>query len=160
MWKVQVHKREVWLLLLSIIIHTAQLRKSEISPGRIHHISGSHLWFLSQVSVYHCKLKFIEQYWGAAKLIYKTVRTSLKMKDMKEMEDTSRTHLMTCQLSKSNGEFLFLRLLIMVDNQSYQLFESRCPVYQCIWPRFKWSRNGPQSWKMSMRRDMMHRPIL
>jgi len=31
----------------------------------------------------HCELHFIEQYWGAAKLIY---RTSPKMKDIKEME--------------------------------------------------------------------------
>ena len=32
---------------------------------------------------YYCELNFIEQYWGAAKLIY---RTSPKTKDMKEME--------------------------------------------------------------------------
>ena len=28
------------------------------------------------------------------------------------------------------------------------------------WPPNITSRNGPQSWKMNMRRDMMHRPIL
>ena len=93
MWRVQVRKREVWLLLLSVIIHTAWLQKSEISPGRIHYILESHLWFLSQVSVYHCKLKFIEQHWGAAKLIYKTVRTSLKTKDMKDMEENIKNSL-------------------------------------------------------------------
>ena len=33
---------------------------------------------------YHCKLNFIEQYWGAAKLID---RSSPKTRDMKEMEE-------------------------------------------------------------------------
>ena len=32
---------------------------------------------------YHCELNFIKQYWGAAKLIY---RSSTKTRDMKEME--------------------------------------------------------------------------
>jgi hypothetical protein len=39
---------------------------------------------------YHCELKFIEQYWGAAKLIY---RTSPKTKDMKDMEENVKNSL-------------------------------------------------------------------
>jgi hypothetical protein len=36
---------------------------------------------------YHCKLNFIEQYWGAAKLAY---QSTTKMMDMKEMERNMR----------------------------------------------------------------------
>ena len=39
---------------------------------------------------YHCKLNFIEQYWGAAKLIY---RSTPKTKDMKEMEENVKISL-------------------------------------------------------------------
>ena len=39
---------------------------------------------------YHCELNFIKQYWGAAKLIY---RTSPKMTDMKEMEENVKNSL-------------------------------------------------------------------
>ena len=43
----QVCGRKNWLLLSSVIIHTAWFRKPKVSPGGIHHFSGSHLWFLS-----------------------------------------------------------------------------------------------------------------
>ena len=39
---------------------------------------------------YHCKLNFIKQYWGAAKLIY---RSTPKTKDMKEMEENVKISL-------------------------------------------------------------------
>jgi hypothetical protein len=39
---------------------------------------------------YHCKLNFIEQYWGAAKLIY---RSSPKTNDMKEMGENVKNAL-------------------------------------------------------------------
>ena len=39
---------------------------------------------------YHCGLNFIEQYWGAAKLIY---RSTPKTKDMKEMEENVKISL-------------------------------------------------------------------
>jgi hypothetical protein len=41
-------------------------------------------------SKYHCELNFIEQYWGAAKLVY---RNNPKMKDMKEMEENVKNSL-------------------------------------------------------------------
>jgi len=34
---------------VSYIIHTAWLREPKIAPGRIHYLSRSHLWFLSQI---------------------------------------------------------------------------------------------------------------
>ena len=39
---------------------------------------------------YHCELNFIKQYWGAAKLIY---RSSPKTRDMKEMEENVKNSL-------------------------------------------------------------------
>jgi hypothetical protein len=39
---------------------------------------------------YHCKLNFIKQYWGAAKLIY---RSSTKTRDMKETEENVKNSL-------------------------------------------------------------------
>ena len=55
---------------------------------------------------YHCELNYIKQYWGAAKLIY---RSSTKTRDMKEMEENVKIPLTTCLLFKSNGELLLLR---------------------------------------------------
>lgn len=39
---------------------------------------------------YHCKLNFIEQYWGAMKLIY---RSTAKTRDMKKMEENVKISL-------------------------------------------------------------------
>ena len=87
---------------------------------------------------YHCKLNFIKQYWGAAKLIY---RSSTRTRDMKETEENVKNSLDDVPIVQIQWWASSPR--IWTCHWSYIIsYANRAPVYQCLWPGFEWSRSG------------------
>ena len=136
MWGVQMWGREDWLLLSLVIIHATWLWESEVSPGRIHNISGSYLWFLSQVPLQ------AQLHWA----VLGSCKADLQdlPKDKRHDRNGRKCKELTwrCASCPNSMVRFFLHMSVAIINFSYQFCESHCLIYQRVWPKLEWSRSG------------------